>query len=67
MASPDYIEADRLLRIIRAHGTGRILFGTDSPWYGQKEQLGFIRSLPLSPAEQEQIFHRNAAELLRLP
>lgn len=66
MATPEYIDADRLLRIIRAHGAERILFGTDSPWYGQKKQLDFIRSLPLTPEERERIFHRNAAELLKL-
>lgn len=67
MATPEYIGADQLLRIIRAHGATRILFGTDSPWYGQKKQLDFIRSLPLTPEEQAQIFHLNAAKLLGLP
>ncbi|MBS1370933.1 MAG: amidohydrolase family protein [Lentisphaeria bacterium] len=65
MASPEYIGSEQLTRIIRAHGAERILFGTDSPWYGQKEQVGFIRSLPLTPEERELIFHRNAAGLLK--
>lgn len=64
MATPEYIGEEQLLRIIRAHGAERILFGTDSPWCGQKTQLDFIRSLPLTPEELEQILHRNAAGLL---
>ncbi|MPN23470.1 hypothetical protein SDC9_170858 [bioreactor metagenome] len=66
MATPEYIDVGQLLRIIRTHGADRILFGTDTPWYDQKKQLEFIRSLPLTPEEQERIFHRNAAELLRI-
>lgn len=66
MASPEYITSEQLARIIRAHGADKILFGTDSPWYDQKKQLDFIRSLPLTQPEQELIFYRNAAELLKL-
>ena len=65
--TPDYIEPERLVRIIRRHGAEHILFGTDSPWCDQKKQLEFIRSLPLTPQEQELIFWKNAAKLLDLP
>ena len=64
MATPEYIGAEQLTRIIRAHGADRILFGTDSPWGDQKAQLDFIRSLPLTADEQERIFHRNAETIL---
>lgn len=66
MVAREYITPEQLTRIIRAHGAEKILFGTDSPWYDQKKQLEFICSLPLSPSEQERIFFRNAAELLKL-
>ena len=66
MVAREYITPEQLTRIIRAHGAEKILFGTDSPWYDQKKQLDFIRSLPLSSEEQERIFYRNAAELLKL-
>ena len=66
MVTPEYITPGQVTRIIRTHGAEKILFGTDSPWYDQKRQLDFIRSLPLSREEQERIFYRNAAELLKL-
>ena len=65
--TPEYIEPERLVRIIRRHGAEWILFGTDSPWCSQKKQLAFIRSLPLTCEEREQIFWKNAAMLLDLP
>lgn len=65
--TPEYIDPARLVRIIRRHGAERILFGTDSPWCSQKRQLEFIRSLPLTHEEQELIFWKNAANLLKLP
>lgn len=65
--TPDYIDPARLVRIIRRHGAERILFGTDSPWCSQKEQLDFIRSLPLTREELELILWKNAATLLELP
>lgn len=66
MANAEYISVEQLTRIIKAHGAERILFGTDSPWDDQKRQVDFIRSLDLTEAEFELIFHRNAAELLNL-
>ncbi len=67
MATPEYIEPEQLLRIIRTHGAERILFGTDTPWYDAGKHLETIRALPLTLEEQELIFYRNAATLLRLP
>ena len=60
------VGAERLVRMIRRHGAERVLFGTDSPWLDQKRSVDFVRSLPLSETEKEQIFYRNAAGLLRL-
>ncbi len=62
----EYITPERLTAIIRRHGADRILFGSDSPWCDQAEHLAFIRSLPLTAEEQELIFYRNAAKLLKL-
>lgn len=66
LLTPDRLPPQRLLAIIRKHGAERILFGTDSPWSPQKAHVDYIRSLPLSEAERELIFHRNAAKLLHL-
>lgn len=52
------------IRIIRKHGTDKILFATDSPWEDQKDYIGRIRRMPLTGTEQRRIFSGNAAALL---
>lgn len=39
------LSAEQFLRILRRHGTHRILFGTDSPWSDQRESINFLNSL----------------------
>ena len=46
-----------------AMGIDRILLGTDYPYEDPEECLQFLESLPLSPAEKEKIYYRNAAQL----
>ena len=60
------MQAEQFLRIVRAFGAERILFGTDSPWGGQAEALEILRGLPLTDAEQAAILGGNAARLLYL-
>ncbi len=55
-----------MVRLIRAHGPHKVLFGTDSPWTGQKESLASIQGLDLPPDAKERILHRNALFLLGL-
>lgn len=52
------------VRMVRCFGAERILFGTDSPWSGQKESVDWIRALPLSPSEKDAILGENARRLL---
>ena len=54
------------LALVRAFGSDRILFGTDSPWADQSEAVARIRALPLTEAEKEDILRRNAERLLEL-
>ena len=68
-----YIEADLPLldaegfcTLVRAFGSHRVLFGTDCPWADQAQEVEAIRALPLTEEEKENIFHRNAEELLQL-
>ena len=57
-----------LERFLKKHPVERILFGSDSPWTDQAEELRFLRGLPyLSEEEKEKITGRNAARLLGLP
>ncbi len=54
------------IRIVRKHGTDKILFATDSPWESQKDYIARIRDMPLTEQEKEQVFCENARRLLGL-
>ena len=60
------IDENQLLRIIQAHGTDRILFGSDCPWDNPTNEINMINNLPLSENDKEKIFFRNAHTLLGL-
>ncbi len=53
--------------LIRAHGTDRVLFGTDYPLSLHKPELEIFDRLELTEAESEQILWKNAYRLLKLP
>ena len=61
-----HIEPEQLLRIIRSHGTDRILFGSDCPWDDPANEITMIEELPLSETDKELIFSKNAKELLEI-
>lgn len=62
-----HMDPGQLTRMIRAHGTRRILFGSDSPWTSQKKDVAQFRALDeFTEEEQEQMLSGNAAKLLRL-
>ncbi|MDE6833938.1 MAG: amidohydrolase family protein, partial [Ruminococcus sp.] len=65
IASTD-IDKNQLLRIIKTHGTDRILFGSDCPWDNPANEIDMINNLPLSDKDKEKIFFRNAHQLLGL-
>lgn len=62
--SLQFLDADRAARMIRRHGVGRVLFGTDWPWSSQAGDVRRLRSLPLTEAEVHKILWANAARLL---
>jgi len=55
-----------LLRLIEKHGADWIIFGTDSPWRSQAEDLASFQQLPLSDSQKELILWKNAIRLLDL-
>jgi predicted TIM-barrel fold metal-dependent hydrolase len=56
-----------LERFFRRHPIERFLFGTDSPFKDQSEELNFLLNLPfLTQAEKEQVAGQNALALLEL-
>ncbi len=61
-----FIEKEQLLRIIRNHGSEKILFATDSPWEDQGKSAAAISALSLSPSDLENILYKNAQKILKL-
>lgn len=60
------LPAEDFLHLVRAFGSERILFGSDSPWDDQAQAVAALRALPLTEKEQADIFHNTAAKLLNL-
>jgi len=56
--------AERAAKMIRRHGAGRVIFGTDWPWRSQSESLAFLHGLGLSEAQEQAVRGQNAANLL---
>lgn len=59
-----YYSAEQFLRIVKAHGADKILFGSDSPWSRAGEEIASIRSLPISDGDKEKILSLNAKKIL---
>lgn len=51
-------------RLVRAFGSQRVVFGTDSPWADQAASLKQFQALPLTDEEKEDILGGNARRLL---
>lgn len=60
-----FVPPEQCLRIIRAHGSEKILFGSDAPWEDPADTLRYLRALPLTADEWANITHRNALRLLK--
>ena len=60
------LEPAEAVRIIRAYGTDRVLFGTDYPMWHHEEELERFMRLELTEDERDAILWRNAAKLLGL-
>jgi predicted TIM-barrel fold metal-dependent hydrolase len=64
------LSKDAFLRLLHRHGPGHVLFGTDWPWFGHKQEIACIGELlhsgGLSIQEQAAIFSGNACNLLGL-
>ena len=60
------MEEEQFLRMVREFGADRLVFGTDSPWGGQAEDVARFRALPLTDEEKAAILGGNAQKLLGL-
>lgn len=59
-----YLSEEQFLRILKRHGSDKILFATDSPWAGQRETFAWISNMGIPKEQLEQILHGNAERLL---
>lgn len=62
-AATQYMDPDRFVRMVRAHGADRVLFGTDTPWFDGAEERDRIERLPLTAAQREALLGLNAQVL----
>lgn len=56
----------RFERLIRGHGVGRVLYGTDSPWQALTTGVADIEALTLSDEDKDRILWGNAARVFGL-
>ncbi|MDF1542279.1 MAG: amidohydrolase family protein, partial [Anaerosomatales bacterium] len=59
-----HLPDEEFVSLVRAHGSGRVLFGSDGPWTHPAEEIGHLRRLGLTAGELEGILGGNAERLL---
>jgi predicted TIM-barrel fold metal-dependent hydrolase len=64
--APSWCPRDVWEVLIARHSPERIVFGTDSPWQNQTQELADFRALPFSPHGLDLALSINAARLLGL-
>lgn len=62
--SLELLDKNKSKKMILNHPSDYILFGTDSPWTGQKETLQLFKSLNLNKNIEDKILYKNALRLL---
>ncbi len=60
------LDDNQFTELVHLHGVDRVLFGSDTPWSSQKENLEWIQKCSLNPEEKTQILGENARKLLTL-
>jgi predicted TIM-barrel fold metal-dependent hydrolase len=58
------MEVSQMERMIKKHGSGRVLFGSDFPWKDPVVIINKLQSLKLTESEFDDIFYKNALKLL---
>ena len=62
----EFFTEDQFLRIVKKHGTDKILFASDSPWSNAKTEREHLLSMPLSDDEKAAILSGNAKRILNI-
>ena len=60
------LDIENFMKLYKTFGADKIIFGTDSPWMPPDIPIDFIKSLPISDADKDNILGKNAEELLGL-
>ncbi|MCH5251463.1 MAG: amidohydrolase family protein [Lachnospiraceae bacterium] len=60
------LSKEEFTELVRAHGADRVVFGSDSPWSGQKVCVDWIRETALTDEEKEKILSGNMKEILEM-
>jgi hypothetical protein len=61
---PRHLPDDEFLALARAHGTDRVLFGTDGPWADAAAEIEYLSGMGFTSPELEAILGGNAERLL---
>lgn len=60
----DFLSLEQCERIIKNHGSDKVLFGTDSPWQKPSDVVNYLKSMDLTDEDFQKITHKNALKLL---
>lgn len=60
-----YLPEEQFCRMVRNHGSEKILFATDSPWTEQRKAVEWLNRCNLSESEKAKILWENAVALLQ--
>ncbi len=66
-SSLHWLKPETAVRLIRAYGSKRVMFGTDYPLWHQTPEIEYLKKLPLTEEEQDDIFWRTCADLYKIP
>ena len=58
------LDTEGFMKLVKAFGSDRLLFGSDSPWSDQKDAVEYIKGLPLNDGDIGKILGGNACKLL---
>jgi predicted TIM-barrel fold metal-dependent hydrolase len=65
-AAADHLGADTFRELVRMHGSGRLLFASDAPWFDMAAARSWVEGIGLGGPETAAILGGNAAQLLAL-
>ena len=65
-SSIDFMDSEQAKRIIKNHGTDKILFGSDFPMHNPEGTVKKLLDMGFSKKDNEKMFYKNAEKLLKI-